>query len=207
MMELAQIVSDKYTKLLDEIDFNDKTFQTAIFFIVFNPLYWNFGARLEYNTKLLSKLSLGSKKLAVYLFSLSVFSLGIVRDETYREAIQLQKTSPFLDTPFFTLLGAACFGIGSVFVLSSMYKLGIVGTYLGDHFGFLKKERITDFPFNYLDNPMYDGSSLCFLGTALFYAKPAGIWCSLLVYAMYRVVELIEEPFTAKIYSNDAKTN
>lgn len=169
---------------------------------MFNPLYWNFGARLEYNTKTLSKLSFGSKKLAVYLFSLSVFILGLFRDEFYRKAILEQATSSFLDMPIFKVFGLIFFVLGSIFVLPSMYELGIVGTYLGDHFGFLKDERITKFPFNAVDNPMYDGSSLCFLGTALFYGKPAGIWCSALVFAMYRVVELVEEPFTAKIYAN-----
>lgn len=128
--------------------------------------------------------------------------LGLLRDESYRKALLEQPTSPILDTPIVKTIGLISFGVGSIFVAASMYKLGIVGTYLGDHFGFLKDERITDFPFNTIDNPMYDGSSLCFLGTALFYGKPAGIWCSALVFAMYRVVELIEEPFTAKIYAN-----
>lgn len=87
-----------------------------------------------------------------------------------------------------------------------MYQLGIVGTYLGDHFGFLFDERIVSFPFNYVDNPMYDGSTLCFLGTALFYGKPAGLFASVLVWCMYQVVELIEEPFTAMIYSKRASS-
>ncbi|VEU24214.1 DEKNAAC105475 [Brettanomyces naardenensis] len=204
-MEFVQKISDFYTGAFSDIDFNAKSFQVSIFFIVFNPLYWNFGARLEYNTKLLSKLAFGSKKLAVYVFSLTVFTLGIIRDDLYRLAILDQKTSPVLDTPLFKGLGILSFAVGSVFVYSSMYKLGIVGTYLGDHFGFLKKERITDFPFSAVDNPMYDGSSLAFLGTALFYGKPAGIFASALVYAMYRVVELIEEPFTAKIYAKNAE--
>jgi methylene-fatty-acyl-phospholipid synthase len=101
----------------------------------------------------------------------------------------------------FKLIGFAAFGYGSTLVLSSMYMLGIVGTYLGDHFGFLFDERIVSFPFNVCDNPMYDGSTLCFLGTALFYAKPAGLFATALVYTMYQIVLLLEEPFTAKIYS------
>lgn len=169
---------------------------------MFNPLYWNFGARLEYYTKALSTLCLGSKKLAVYIFSLTVFTLGLFRDEIYRAAISNQATSQYLDNALFKLLGTGCFSFGSVLVLGSMYKLGIVGTYLGDHFGFLFDERIVDFPFNVCDNPMYDGSTLCFLGTALFYGKPAGLFATALVYTMYQIVLLIEEPFTAKIYQN-----
>ena len=171
-----------------------------MFFIIFNPLYWNFGARVEYYTKALSTL-FGSKKLAVYVFSLTVFTLGLFRDEIYRAAISEQATSPHLDNAPCKLLGMASFAFGSTLVLGSMYKLGIVGTYLGDHFGFLFDERIVDFPFNVCDNPMYDGSTLCFLGTALFYGKPAGLFATALVYTMYQIVLLIEEPFTAMIYS------
>ncbi|KAH3666830.1 hypothetical protein OGAPHI_003279 [Ogataea philodendri] len=199
-MEFVDKFMDSYWDVAKDIDFNSKKLQLSIFFVVFNPLYWNFGARLEYNTKLLSKLAFGSKLLAVYLFSVSVFTLGLIRDHVYKEAILEQPTSPLLDVPLVKALGVLSFGVGSVFVSSSMYKLGIVGTYLGDHFGFLKDERITDFPFSVLDNPMYDGSTLCFLGTALWYGKASGIFISGLVYAMYQLVELLEEPFTAKIY-------
>lgn len=146
--------------------------------------------------------------MAVYVFSLTVFTLGIFRDEIYRAAISEQPTSPYLDNIFFKVLASACFSFGSALVLGSMYKLGIVGTYLGDHFGFLFDERIVSFPFNICDNPMYDGSTLCFLGTALYYGKPAGLVATGLVYTMYQIVLLIEEPFTAKIYSNrEAKKN
>lgn len=167
-------------------------------------MYWNFGARLEYYTKAVSTLCFNNKKFAVYVFSLTVFTLGLFRDEIYRAALMDQPTSPYLDNALLKLIGVAAFGWGSTLVLSSMYKLGIVGTYLGDHFGFLFDERIVDFPFNVCDNPMYDGSTLCFLGTALFYGKPAGLFASALVYTMYQIVLLIEEPFTAKIYSKRA---
>lgn len=193
---------DTLQSLYNDVDFSNKKFQTALFFIVFNPLYWNFGARLEYYTKLISTLCLGQKRVAVYVFSLTVFSLGLLRDELYRAALQEQKTSPLLDNALSKMLGAGAFTYGSALVLGSMYKLGIVGTYLGDHFGFLFDKRIVSFPFNICDNPMYDGSTLCFLGTALFYGKPAGLFATALVYAMYNIVLLIEEPFTAMIYRN-----
>ncbi|GMG29200.1 unnamed protein product [Ambrosiozyma monospora] len=201
MSSLIETATTIYNDMANDVDFSNKLFQTSIFFICFNPLYWNFGARLEYNTGLLSKLCGGSKTIAVYLFSLSVFVLGLIRDEIYRDAISQQPTSPYLDNDLIKLLGVLSFGIGSVFVATSMYSLGIVGTYLGDHFGFLMKERITSFPFSVLNNPMYVGSTMCFLGTGLFYGKPAGLAASAFVYTMYQIVEFIEEPFTAKIYS------
>jgi methylene-fatty-acyl-phospholipid synthase len=47
--------------------------------------------------------------------------------------------------------------------------LGITGTFLGDYFGILMKEKVTGFPFNLTSDPMYNGSSLIFLGDAIAY--------------------------------------
>ena len=59
------------------------------------------------------------------------------------------------------------FVVGGVLVLGSFYRLGITGTYLGDHFGILLRQRVTEFPFNFCSHPMYEGSTLIFLGYAL----------------------------------------
>lgn len=36
-----------------------------------------------------------------------------------------------LQNPIFKVVGAVLFGLGNLFVLSSMYALGVTGTYLG----------------------------------------------------------------------------
>lgn len=61
------------------------------------------------------------------------------------------------------------------------------GTYLGDYFGILLSHRITSFPFNLMTDPMYDGSTLCFLGTALWFGKAAGLVVSGVVWVVYRI--------------------
>lgn len=86
-----------------------------------------------------------------------------------------------------------------------MWALGVTGTYLGDYFGILMDSRVTGFPFNVVDNPMYVGSTLSFLGTAFWYAKPTGLIVSLGVFIMYRIALRFEEPFTAQIYANRDK--
>jgi phosphatidylethanolamine N-methyltransferase len=63
----------------------------------------------------------------------------------------------------------------------------LAGTYLGDYFGILMSHRVTSFPFNIMENPMYNGSTLCFLGTALWYARPAGVVISAIVFVVYLV--------------------
>jgi phosphatidylethanolamine N-methyltransferase len=70
--------------------------------------------------------------------------------------------------PAVKVLGGALFAAGNVFVLSSMWALGVTGTYLGDYFGILMEEMVTGFPFNVMSDPMYWGSSMCFVGVSLW---------------------------------------
>ncbi|EMG45462.1 OPI3 Phosphatidyl-N-methylethanolamine N-methyltransferase [Candida maltosa Xu316] len=178
----------------------------AVGCIAFNPIFWNIAARLEYNTHIITKLSFGSPKLGCYLLAITIFSLGIYRDHVYYDALMAQPNfAPFYHSVIIQALAVFCFGFGNVLVLSSMWALGVTGTYLGDYFGILMTKRVTGFPFNINDNPMYNGSTLCFLGTALWYAKPSGVVVALFVFVMYKIALLFEEPFTAKIYARRAK--
>ena len=90
---------------------------------------------------------------------------------------------------------------GNVLVLTSMYALGITGTYLGDYFGILMDAKVESFPFNVTDAPMYWGSTMSFLGSALLFAKPAGIALTGLVYVAYSIALRFEDPFTGEIYA------
>lgn len=176
--------------------------QFAIASILFNPIFWNIVARREHQTHFLTKLAGGAYR-GCYILAFTIFSLGIFRDHVYHKALLEQPTyAPLLQSDIVKALAVATFAIGNVFVLSSMWALGVTGTYLGDYFGILMKDRVTSFPFNVNNNPMYNGSTLCFLGTALWYGKPAGILVSAIVFVMYRIALLFEEPYTAKIYAH-----
>jgi phosphatidylethanolamine/phosphatidyl-N-methylethanolamine N-methyltransferase len=100
-----------------------------------------------------------------------------------------------------TYLAVGLAASGNLLVLSSMYALGVTGTYLGDYFGILMDHKVESFPFNITDAPMYWGSTMSFLGAALWYGKPAGIFLTILVYICYSVALRYEDPFTAMIYS------
>lgn len=39
---------------------------------------------------------------------------------------------------------------------------------IGDYFGILMEDRVTSFPFNVNENPMYNGTVMIFLGTAMW---------------------------------------
>lgn len=124
---------------------------------------------------------------------MAIFLLGIFRDYLYEQALQEQPSIKDLDTLPVKVAAGVLFAAGNILVLSSMWALGVTGTYLGDYFGILMEDRVTSFPFNVTNNPMYYGSALSFLGTALWFAKPAGILVSGFVLMMYLIALRFEE--------------
>ncbi|XP_013392532.1 phosphatidylethanolamine N-methyltransferase-like [Lingula anatina] len=90
-------------------------------------------------------------------------------------------------------------------VLTSFFTLGVTGTFLGDYFGILLDEKVTSFPFNIMDNPMYWGSTMNFFGVALIQASHAGLLLTLWVAVSYKIVIMFEGPFTEAIYSKKTK--
>jgi phosphatidylethanolamine N-methyltransferase len=110
----------------------------------------------------------------MYYISTSSSSFLLIRLLSYHSALAHQPVSPLLlNNPLTVPAAYLLLAFGNVLVLSSMWALGITGTYLGDYFGILMDEMVTGFPFNVTDAPMYWGSSCSFLGTALLYAKPS----------------------------------
>lgn len=73
------------------VNYSSFEFRRAIFFILFNPIFWNTFGRLEHRYRLLTKLFGGNNRLACYIFAFAVFTLGIVRDECYRQALEKQR--------------------------------------------------------------------------------------------------------------------
>lgn len=137
-------------------------------------------------------------------FFLVLFSF--LRPRRYKIAVERQQSNAFLASiPVLAPLGYLCFAAGQTLVLSSMYKLGILGTYLGDHFGILKDSRITSFPFNVVEHPMYVGSTLSFLSYALTNASPAGLFLTSCVALAYYIAGHFEGPFTSMIYARAAE--
>lgn len=200
-------MSDTLTALLKDfvahIDFTHPDFLISLASISFNPIFWNIVARREYHSKILTKLAGGNAYYGCYGLAVTIFSLGIFRDILYEKALRSQPTWPVFQE-YDTLVSAASvlfFTVGNVLVLSSMWALGVTGTYLGDYFGILMDDIVTSFPFNVCSNPMYYGSTLSFLGTALWFKKPAGVFVSIFVFIMYLIALRFEEPFTAEIYA------
>ncbi|GAN04506.1 phosphatidylethanolamine N-methyltransferase [Mucor ambiguus] len=189
------------------IDFSKTSLYLAIAHILFNPIFWNTVARAEYRSKVLTKLAGGNAYRGTYGLAVAIFTLGLTRDYLYHQALADQPTHPFFDQYTIQISAVLLFLTGNVLVLSSMWALGVTGTYLGDYFGILMKERVTGFPFNVCDNPMYIGSTCTFMATALWYQSPAGVFLTTLVYIVYKIALTFEEPFTGMIYANKDKKN
>lgn len=187
------------------IDFDQKSLAVAAAAIAFNPIFWNTVARQEYHNKILTKLAGGNSRYACYGLAATIFSLGIFRDFLYERALRSQPSHPFLQTDLSNYIAYAIIAAGNVLVLSSMWALGLTGTYLGDYFGILMDDIVTGFPFNITDAPMYYGSTMSFLGTAILFGKPAGILLTAEVLAVYLIALRFEDPFTAGIYAKREK--
>ena len=108
----------------------------------------------------------------------------------YERALRQQ---PVVDAFQSTPLAYLLLGLGNTLVLSSFYQLGITGTFLGDYFGILMDEPVTGFPFNVTGAPMYWGSSMSFLGSAILYGRPAGVLITTLVVVVYAFALQFEE--------------
>lgn len=171
MNSAAMFLSRKATSYsfpydISRIDLGDIVFWQALLAIFLQPTIWNLIGRLEYYTRLVSKIFF-KPIFGVYAFALWIFLAGLYRDLLFVEAIKRQRTSSYFDDPYWEILGYVTGTVGVVLVLSSFWQLGMTGTYLGDYFGILMEKRVTAFPFNYFSDPMYDGSSLIFLSKAL----------------------------------------
>lgn len=163
-----EVTSSTFPYTIRDVNMGNVVFWQAAIVILLQPVIWNVLARLEHHTQILSKM-FGSAVRGTYALALWIFAAGIYRDLLFVEAMDKQRKVAWLAGTEYRVLGFGAMGIGFVLVMSSFWRLGVVGTYLGDYFGILMEKRITGFPFNMFSDPMYDGSSLMFLGKAVLY--------------------------------------
>lgn len=191
------------TQLEAIVNLSDPLFQRAALVIFLTPVIWNILARLEYYTHFLTKLACGNKYLGCYALATYIFTFSLYRDYLFNKAISAQGEWSFLAqlSPYLQYFAYLLYGVGGVFVLSSMWALGVTGTYLGDYFGILMDEPVTGFPFNVLRDPMYDGATMCFLAQALLAKSAIGIVLTAIVFVVYKFALLLEGPFTTMIYA------
>ncbi|KAF5325994.1 hypothetical protein D9611_000745 [Ephemerocybe angulata] len=202
-LDVQQVVQQVKSLLLDNVDLSQPSLLLSLASIAFNPTAWNIVARNEYRNKTLTKV-FGSPKNGCYFLALMIFSFGMLRDHLFQKALQDQPRVPILPAEYSTIVPAVLFGLGQLFVITSTWQLGVTGTFLGDYFGILMDARVEGFPFNVLRDPMYVGSTMCFIATSLWYERPAGLLISVYVYIVYLIALRFEGPWTDMIYSKRA---
>lgn len=201
---ISLVESPSFPYRLRNIDITDIVLWQAIIVTFLHPALWNVIARLEYYTRVLSKVFF-KPVFGVYALALWIFVAGLYRDLLFDYAIQNQPKLQSLGAPEYVIAAYIFLALGATLVLTSFYQLGMTGTYLGDYFGILMQKRVTAFPFNYFSDPMYDGSTMIFLSRAILAQSPAGLLMTGWVYVVYRFMCLFEGPFTAHIYANRNK--
>ncbi|XP_035985160.1 phosphatidylethanolamine N-methyltransferase isoform X2 [Fundulus heteroclitus] len=153
-------------EFIRHINFRDSSFCIAVIAIIFNPLFWNVVARWEHRTRGLSRL-FGSPYLACCSLGLVIILLNVLRSHSMTVVMKTQaRWEPMERTEVF-YFGISLMVLGTLLVVSSFLALGFTGTFLGDYFGILMDEKVTGFPFNLTENPMYWGSTANYLGLAL----------------------------------------
>eukprot|EP01098_Paradermamoeba_levis_P004507 TRINITY_DN1928_c0_g1_i1.p1 TRINITY_DN1928_c0_g1~~TRINITY_DN1928_c0_g1_i1.p1 ORF type:complete len:367 (-),score=104.02 TRINITY_DN1928_c0_g1_i1:110-1210(-) len=205
-MEMDNVLQVAKQLLTKYVHFGEPSFIIAILFILGSPVGWNILGRLEYYTRCFTLL-FRSKFRGCYAQAAYIFTFSAFRNYFFHLALLDQPTVEVSPTilSLFQAASIFCYVAGAILVASASWLLGIVGTYNGDYFHILMDERLTQFPFNVLRNPMYVGSTLLFLAQALWKVSPSGILLSLWVYTVYKTCcVLFEEPFTGYIYSQAA---
>ncbi|CAJ1081193.1 phosphatidylethanolamine N-methyltransferase [Xyrichtys novacula] len=152
--------------LRNYVDPHNSSFVLAVIAIIFNPLFWNLVARWEHHTRGLSRL-FGSPYLACYCLGFVIILLNLYRSHSMTVAMKTQTRWTVLEGTEIFYAGVALMVFGTLLVVSSFLALGFTGTFLGDYFGILMDEKVTGFPFNITENPMYWGSTANYLGLAL----------------------------------------
>jgi phosphatidylethanolamine N-methyltransferase len=141
-----------------------------------------------------------------YMLACWIFFFSLYRDICFHQALNALPTVEFFTSEYYKL--AVCgtlFVLGQTFVTTSFLRLGITGTFLGDYCGILMNERVTGFPFNVLDNPMYVGSTMTFLSFSLYHGSIPALILTALVYIVYQIALVYEESYTAEIYEERAR--
>lgn len=179
-----------------------------------SPTIWNIIAQNEYRRHTLERL-LGGKQRGCYALAAWIFFSSLYRDYLFQVAVEKNASHPLIPpsvanseviVAILNKAGVAVMGAGMTLVCSAFYRLGITGTYLGDYFGILLKERVTSFPFSHFNDPMYLGSTMSFLAIAMMNNSLVGVALSAWVHLVYWVsTNHFEGPFTTKIYEDAAK--
>jgi len=185
-------------------DFKSWDSLITAFMIFLCPVTWNVVSRLEFNTKIFSRL-VGDNVIAADIWAHIYIEMGIFRNYMFYYMVTHHQTFQVPDSLVLPikLVSSILFTYGLIINLGVVYRLGIHGIYYADYFDILCPEKQTKWPYSQFDHPLYFGSTLIFLADSLFNFSAIGILYSGFVYIMYMFASYLEAPYTDLIYSEE----
>ena len=183
------------------IDFKEHNFREVIGYSIFNLILWLTIPNLQLKYKAVSRLFSDNLSTAADVVAFVLINVGSMRNYYFIEALKNQPSYDF----GWCNMAAVIFGymlaaFGFVLLIGAFIRLGLRGLYFGDHFGFLFKEKVTEWPYNWFDHPQHLGTSFFFFGMSLAYCSPAGLLISMFILLTYYFVEYIEVKKLALFY-------
>lgn len=195
---------DSLTETVEDFLQNKKVLVACVI-VMINPLFWNVVSRFEYRTRTVSK-ALGGPKRGCAALAACILTLNYVRTATFHKTVDQYGYWEPLNNRLVEALGYLIVTIGAVLVIASSWKLGFFVSFMGDYFGLLLNSKVTGFPFNVVNDPMYFGSGLVYLGLSLQHASIVGLVLTTCIAISYAVAIRFEGPFTSQIYRDRNKT-
>lgn len=195
---------DSLTETINEFLQNKKALVACVI-VMINPLFWNVVSRYEYKTRTVSK-ALGGPKRGCAALAACILTLNYVRTATFHKTVDQYGYWEPLNNRLVEALGYLIVTVGAVLVIVSSWKLGFFVSFMGDYFGLLLNSKVTGFPFNVVNDPMYFGSGLVYLGLSLQHASIVGLVLTACIAISYAVAIRFEGPFTSRIYEDRNKT-
>lgn len=205
-----EIISQKLKKLVyvnisigsSLIDFSDKNFIQASFLTLLSIICITLLPHLQYRYRFISKMTGDDMGRAADFLAYFLIHIGSLKTFSFFEALFSNKRIEFEAWFYYSVFpfSIVLIIVGLILVLFSFQRLGLRGMYFGDHFGFLMKGRIKQFPYNILENPQYIGSNLIYLGFSVATRSPAGLLLSLFSFLAYKMFFVLFEEKKLKVF-------
>ena len=187
----------------ENINFEGKQTREVIIYSILSVLVWGLFPHLQYKYKIISKFFNNNMEKGADFLALLLIHIGTFRNYAFTETIFNNKRFDFGDLNIISsIVGLSILLFGSLLWITSLLKLGLRGSYFGDHFGFLFKKRIQSFPFNILENPQYTGSKLFLLGQSILFRSLTGLFMTITISLFYSFLFFVfEKKNLKKIYN------
>lgn len=189
-------MNDTIEYLLDNkfINFTETKFIQTLIYSFACFAFWIILPHLQFKYKLLSKFTGNDEGKACDFLAYFLIYVGTLRNHTFNECVNknIRVDYGYFEIPI-QIISYLAMVFGLTIVAFSFYRLGLRGMYFGDHFGFLFSEKILSFPYNYFDNPQYVGTTCFFLGFSCAFHSPAGVFITIVMNVLYRILNIVEE--------------